>query len=91
MANIYLYWELKSVSEKHHDAVEFLEKIIKGSKVFFRKDDNLAQESDLVYLYLLNRTFINARLIKSGLVKVDDTLDFKYKKKFLSYYQDLGR
>ena len=60
----------------------FLEKIVKGNRVFFKRDDNLAQESDLVYLYLLNRTFINAHLVRSGLVHIDDTLEFKYKKKF---------
>jgi DNA modification methylase len=73
---------IKEISEKHTAAVAFLEKIIKGSRVFFKKDDNLTQESDLVYLYLLNRTFINAHLIRSGLVHIDDTLEFKYKKKF---------
>ena len=40
---------------------------------------------DFVYLYLKNKTFINAHLIKSGLVKVDDSMEFKYKKKFLTY------
>ena len=38
----------------------------------------------LCYLYLKNKTFINAHLLKSGLAEVDITADFKYKNKFLS-------
>jgi len=38
----------------------------------------------LCYLYLENKTFINAHLIKSGFVKVDSEIDFKYKNKFLN-------
>ncbi len=34
--------------------------------------------------YLENKTFINAHLIKSGLVQVDSKNDFKYKEKFLT-------
>ncbi|HXL58488.1 MAG TPA: hypothetical protein VN958_19635, partial [Chitinophagaceae bacterium] len=38
----------------------------------------------LCYLYLQNKTFINAHLIKSGLVHSDRESDFKYKEKFIS-------
>jgi modification methylase len=73
---------IKEISEKQTAAVAFLENIVKGNRVFFKRDDKVASESDLVYLYLLNRTFINAHLIRSGLVSVDNTREFKYKKKF---------
>jgi modification methylase len=73
---------IKEISGKQTAAVAFLENMIKGNRVFFKRDDKVAQESDLVYLYLLNRTFINAHLIRSGLVSIDDTREFKYKKKF---------
>ena len=78
---------IKEIPEKNGEAIEFLERTIKGNRVFFRKDENLSKESDFVYLYLNNKTFVNARLIRSGLVKVDDSLEFKYKEKFLGYYQ----
>ena len=78
---------IKEIPEKNGDAIEFLKKTIRGNRVFFRKDENLSKESDFVYLYLNNKTFINAHLIRSGLVKVDDSLEFKYKKKFLGYHQ----
>jgi site-specific DNA-methyltransferase (adenine-specific) len=38
----------------------------------------------LCYLYLKNKTFINAHIIKEGLVDVDSLTDFKYKNKFLN-------
>ena len=41
----------------------------------------------LCYLYLKNKTFINAHLLKEGLAEVDTTVDFKYKNKFLSIGQ----
>ena len=34
------------------------------------------------YLYLENKTFINAHLLKEKLVLVDNSIDFKYKNKF---------
>ena len=36
------------------------------------------------YLYLKNKTFLNAHLIKEGLAEPDSESDFKYKDKFLS-------
>lgn len=67
-------------------ATTFLIDKIKGKKVFLRYD---AQKYDtdnnlMCYLYLENKTFINAHLLKNGLVQVDSDIDFKYKGKFLS-------
>jgi DNA methylase/Staphylococcal nuclease homologue len=45
----------------------------------FDNENNL-----LCYLYLENKTFINAHLLKNGLVKVDNDINFKYKEKFLN-------
>lgn len=65
-------------------ATEYLREKTKGQKVFLRYD-NLKYDKDnhlLCYLYLENKTFVNAHLIKSGLVRVDNEIDFKYKTKF---------
>lgn len=65
-------------------ATDFLIEKTKGQKVFLRYD-NLKYDAEnnlLCYLYLENKTFVNAHLIKSGLVQVDDKIDFKYKEKF---------
>jgi modification methylase len=67
-------------------ATDFLNDKLKGKKVFLRYD-NIKHDSEnnlLCYLYLENKTFINAHLIKSGLVQVDSQIDFKYKEKFLN-------
>jgi len=56
----------------------------------FLKYDNVKHDKEnnlLCYLYLENKTFINAHLIKNGLVQVDNEFDFKYKDKFLTLLQ----
>jgi len=71
----------KEVIEK---AINFLKETLKGQKVFL-KYDKIKYDSNgnlLVYLYLKNKTFINAHLIKKGLADLDNDLDFFYKHKF---------
>ena len=65
-------------------ATDFLIDKTKGKRVFL-KYDTLKHDDEnnlFCYLYLENKTFINAHLIKNKLVKVDDGFDFKYKNKF---------
>ena len=71
-------------------ANQFLEERIKGKKVFMRFDNEKydAENNLLCYLYLENKTFINAHLIKNGLVKVDTNTNFKYIDKFQLLFQD---
>ena len=72
-------------------ATDFLNDKLKGKKVFLRYD-NIKHDSEnnlLCYLYLENKTFINAHLIKNGLVQVDSQIDFKYKDKFLTLWQHI--
>lgn len=67
-------------------ASEFLISKVKGKKVFLKYDE-IKHDSDnhlMAYLYLENKTFINAHLLKEGLVDVDSNIDFKYKNKFLN-------
>ncbi len=68
------------------EAIDFLKEKVNGQKVFLKFDQNKYDENNrlLCYLYLKNKTFINAHLLKRGLAKVDTTTDFKYKNKFLS-------
>jgi len=71
-------------------ATSFLVEKTKGKRVFLRYDnvkyDN--QNNLLCYLYLENKTFINAHLIKSGMVKVDKGVDYKFKNKFLTLFNE---
>lgn len=67
----------------------FLIEKTKGKRVFLKYDkDKYDDENNLLcYLYLENKTFINAHLIKSGLVQVDNDANYKYKNKFLNLLQ----
>ena len=69
--------------------ISYLNEKIKGKKVFL-KYDNIKYDNEnnlLCYLYLENKTFINAHLIKNGLAHVDCDIDYKYKDKFLNLLQ----
>lgn len=70
---------------KNDEASEYLIKKTQGQKVFLKYDQQKYDTENrlLCYLYLKNKTFINAHLIKEGLALVDTTMDFKYKDKFL--------
>jgi site-specific DNA-methyltransferase (adenine-specific) len=67
-------------------AIRFLIEKTRGQKVFIKFDNEKYDEGNnlLCYLYLQNKTFINAHIIKEGLVDVDSLTDFKYKDKFLN-------
>lgn len=76
---------IKINKDKSDDAVKFLETKLKNQRVFM-KFDSLKYDQEnilLCYLYLKNKTFINAHLIKNQLVDVDNISDYKYKSKFL--------
>jgi site-specific DNA-methyltransferase (adenine-specific) len=70
---------------KNGGAIQFLKEKALGQKVFIKFDTIKYDEENnlLCYLYLSNKTFLNAHLIKNGLVDVDMEFDYKYKSKFL--------
>ena len=67
-------------------ALQFLKEKLKGQKVFLKFDIiKYDDKGNLMgYLYLKNKTFINAHLIKNQLANVDSSMYFKYKDRFLS-------
>jgi site-specific DNA-methyltransferase (adenine-specific) len=75
------------IKGKASEAKQFIAEKTKGQKVFLKYDtiefDN--QKNRLSYLYLKNKTFINAHLIKNGLAKTDNGFDYKHYKRFLKY------
>lgn len=77
---------VKERPEKNGEANQFLREKTRGEKVFMKFDNIKYDEQNnlLCYLYLWNKTFLNAHLIKKGLVDVDTTFDYKYKTKFLN-------
>ena len=76
---------IKHKSSTNGDAIEFLRLKTKNQKVFLRFDETKHDtENNLYcYLYLKNKTFINAHLIKKGLAEVDVDSDYRLKNKFL--------
>lgn len=88
---------VKEKPEKNTQAIHFLEEKTIGQKVFLKfdtikyskKNEKYDKDNELFcYLYLRNKTFINAHLIKNGLVDVDISFDYKYKSKFLEYRKE---
>ena len=65
-------------------ANEYLINKLRGKKVFLKFDEIKHDKENnlLAYLYLENKTFINAHLLKEKLVIVDNSIEFKYKNKF---------
>jgi len=76
---------VKERPEKNGGAIQFLKEKALGQKVFIKFDTVKYDEENnlLCYLYLSNKTFLNAHLIKNDLVEVDTEFDYKYKSKFL--------
>jgi len=77
---------VKMKPEKNGEAIQWLREKTSGQKVFIKFDNIKYDEKNnlLCYLYLWNKTFLNAHLIKNGLADVDVVLDYKYKSKFLN-------
>lgn len=71
-------------------AIKFIIDKTKGKRVFIKygKVKHDSENNLLCYLYLKNKTFINAHLIKNGLAQIDNDTDFKYKEKFLNFLQE---
>ncbi|MCF8054201.1 MAG: thermonuclease family protein [Deltaproteobacteria bacterium] len=83
---------IKENKSAEGEAIKFLEEKTKGQKVFMRFDSQRYDDQDnlLCYLYLKNKTFINAHLIKTGLAAVDIVADFKYKDKFIKIREKIN-
>jgi len=75
--------EKKSTTDS---ARQFLYDKTKGQKVYMKFDTQKYDDQNnlMCYLYLRNKTFLNAHLIKEGLVEPDTAIEFKYKQKFLN-------
>jgi len=71
-------------------AIDFLKQKTKNQKVFMKFDETKYDENNnlLCYLYLKNKTFLNAHLIKNGFTYVDLSYNFKNKKRFINYLKN---
>jgi site-specific DNA-methyltransferase (adenine-specific) len=75
---------VREKAETRQQAIQFLEDKTCGQRVAM-KYDGLKFDADnnlLCYLYLQNKTFLNAHLVKHRLVDVDCSSDYRYKARF---------
>lgn len=84
---------VKEKPEKKAEAIQFLREKTRGQKVFIRFDNKKYDEQNnlFCYLYLWNKTFLNAHLIKKGFVDVETDFDHKYKLKFSNLLNGLAK
>ncbi|MDP8216782.1 MAG: DNA methyltransferase [Candidatus Kaelpia imicola] len=71
-------------------AIEFLKNMTSGNRVFLRYDDLKfdKKKNILAYLYLANKTLLNAKLITNGLAGCNRELDFRLKNRFMRYEEE---
>jgi site-specific DNA-methyltransferase (adenine-specific) len=75
---------IKQNPQINGQATEYLKNKLRGQRVFLKFDEQKydSQNHLLAYLYLENKTFVNAHLLKEGLAEVNESVEFKYKRKF---------
>jgi len=82
---------IKTKKEVVDKAINYLKVKLKNQRVFLKYDSIKYDDNGnlFVYLYLKNKTFINAHLIKNGLAEVDTGIDYLYKDKFIKLKQQI--
>ena len=77
---------IKSEPFTYDNAVGYLTEKIKGKRIFLKYDKLKHDEENVLLcdLYLENKTFVNAHLIKSGLVGIDSSYEYRNRGKFLA-------
>jgi site-specific DNA-methyltransferase (adenine-specific) len=76
---------IKEKKSVNGEAIKYLLDKTKNQKVFLKFDAQKYDDDNhlLCYLYLKNKTFINAHIIKNGLASADDSSNYRYKDKFI--------
>jgi len=80
---------VKEKKEVNGKATEFLRLKTKRQKVFLKFDEIKHDKENhlMAYVYLKNKTFLNAHLLKNGLADIDLTLNYKNKERFRKYLE----
>jgi len=84
---------VKEVPELNGKAVQFLKDKTKNQQVFLKFDEQKNDSSNnlLAYMYLKNKTFLNAHLIKKGLANADTEMKYKNKAKFKKLEEEYSK
>ena len=80
---------IKPLKGKSTEMKDFIAQKTRGRKVFIRFDQKKHDDNGkvLCYLYLSDKTFINAHLIKMGLAGVDQSVQHRHFNRFLKYQE----
>ena len=83
---------IKENISQNGNAKEFLKNKFSNQRIFLKYDTVKHDKKNnlLCYVYLKNKTFINAHLIKTGYVFVNKEINFKYKDKFIKLEENNG-
>src|SRR5690606_14444067 len=83
---------VKELSQENSKAKEFLQEKTDNQQIYLRYDKLKHDSSNnlFAYVYLKNKTFLNAHLIKNGLALADTTIDYKNKEKFIKLQKQYG-
>ncbi len=75
---------------KKEEALEYLRKHILKKEVYLKFDNESVLDENTVsaYVYLKNKIFVNAYLIKSGIAIPDLSKNFKFKDKFVQLWRN---
>jgi len=70
--------------KKPEEALRYMKERVLGKEVSLSFDNGKPSDQNTVsaYVYLKNRIFINAYLVKSGLAEPDPSADYRLKEKF---------
>jgi len=81
---------VKPIPEKASDAMLFLNKKIGKAKIYLKFDQQKHDNKNqlLAYVYMKNKTFINAHLIKNGFANIDEEIPFRMQNKFHKLIQE---
>ena len=80
---------VKTMAAKRENAIEFLKTKILNRPVRLEYEERKHEANGRLraYVYMRNKTFINAHLLKQGLCAIDEGDDFIYKDKFRTLFQ----
>lgn len=84
---------VKEVRELNEKAIQFLKDKTKNQQVFLKFDKQKHDSSDnlLAYVYLKNKTFLNAHLIKKGFAIADTEMKHKNTTKFKKLEEEYSK
>jgi len=75
--------------EKESKTINYLTEHILGKQVIIKNGAEAGKDKAVpAYIYLKNKIFINAYLIKAGLARPDEAIKHKFKEKFLKFWQE---